>query len=47
MGKAYGADAGNQWAKRIGVIIDAKGVVTHYFSKVSAAAFPGEALKLL
>jgi len=47
MGKAYGADAGTQWAKRVGVIIDGKGVITHYFEKVSAAGFPAQALQLL
>ncbi len=47
MGKAYGADQGTGSAKRVGVIIDGQGVVTHYFAKVSAVGFPSQALQLL
>lgn len=49
MGMAYGAcDApSDENARRIGVIIGPDGKVKHYFRKVSAAAFPGEALALI
>ncbi len=49
LGVAYGAadDATAKNARRIGVIIDGDGKVTHYFPKVSAKDFPFEALKLL
>ena len=46
MGKAYGADSPGG-AKRVGVIIDAQGIITHYFPKVSAVGFPSQALGLL
>jgi peroxiredoxin Q/BCP len=50
VGVAYGAaDAGSAsgGARRIGVIIGPDGKVKQYFPKVSAQAFPAEALKLI
>ncbi len=50
VGVAYGAaEAGAKsgGAKRIGEIIGPDGKVKQYFPKVSAQAFPGEALSLI
>lgn len=47
MGVAYGAadDAGAKSARRVGVVIGPDGKVKFYSAKVSAAAFPQEALQ--
>ena len=49
MGLAYGAcdDVTAKSARRIGVVIGPDGIIKAYLPKVSAAAFPQEALGLL
>ena len=49
MGIAYGAadDTGAKSARRVGVVIGPDGKVKYYSAKVSAAAFPHEALQYL
>lgn len=49
MGLAYGAcdDLKAGGARRVGVVVGSDGIIKAYFPKVSAAAFPQEALALV
>ena len=50
MGLAYGAatePGTGGYAKRIGVIIDPDGQVSHYDASVNAGDFPGAVLRML
>ena len=43
VGTAYGAGDSN-YPKRIAIVVDAEGNVSHFFASVSAGAFPGQLL---